>query len=181
MQLKYIRELRIWSITQYTITLIRQIWFSPPFKSIATCVNALVTIHSFWFEIWGNASNIPYWKDNYNGMANTEHLCKKCTSENRPPAVQEIICMSRSPACTEQQNTSLTAYILLSYLSEPLPVFALSLANPNLSTLFLVKINDIEMRPRWNQKRENFRKLEAQCKHSFKAHSTDIQQHFLWA
>lgn len=81
-------------------------------------------------------------------MANTEHPCKKFTSKSRLSAAQEIICMSCSPAYTEKQSASLMAYKLLSYLAEPLTIFALSPVNPNLSALVLVKINDIQMWPR---------------------------------
>lgn len=85
-------------------------------------------------------------------MAIKENLCKRFTRQNRPPAVQEIICVSCSPACTKKQNISLMAYKLFSYLGEALPIFALSPANLNLSTSFLVKINDIKIKPRLHQK-----------------------------
>lgn len=35
---------------------------------MATCVNAIVTIQSFLFELWGSASNIVYWEDNSTKM-----------------------------------------------------------------------------------------------------------------
>lgn len=70
---------------------------------------------------------------------------KGSLDKNKPPAVQEIICVSCSPACTEKQSISLMAYELFSYLGKPHPIFTLSPANLNLSTLFLVKINDIKI------------------------------------
>lgn len=106
-----------------------------------------------------------------------------------------------SPACTEKHNVSLMAYELFSYLGEPLPIFALSPANLNLSTLFLVKINDIKNITQITSEKYNnitdkdkheskilktagrhtktLVKPDTKCKYSSKPRSTNIQQNFL--
>lgn len=52
-----------------------------------------------------------------------------------------------------------TQIAFLSWWTQPPSIFAPFPANPNLLNLFLVKINDIKMWPRWNQKNRFFLKV----------------------